>query len=447
MPATMATNLQQNRILAELTSSELARLKDDLEPVLLQPGQVLCAPGEEMPNAFFPAEGIVSLIMTSADGSFAELALTGSEGVVGIPLLVDQHCGSLRAVAQTAGQAFRLRSDVMRWELDQGGNLHRLCQRYALAIMVQMAHRIVCLCHHTVEQQLCRWLLDRLDRQPGNKIAATQKMIAGLLGVRREAVNDAIGSLQDGGVVSTGRGWLMVDDRPALETRVCVCRAAVARQSEQLFKSLAPARDRSRPRPNGTSLHQRAEARLRKNPPPEMPAETWDMTRLVHELQVHRIELEIQNEELLASLQEAESLRARYADVFDFSAVSQYMLDPHGVIQELNMAGAILLGIRRSDKGRYAFVDSVALEARARFRKFFADAMAMKSMPWCEFPLSLTTQRAALTVMVNAVADEDGTECRLVVFAMPPRDRRKEARVEAVPGDCHEASRCGPFVD
>ncbi|MBS0552289.1 MAG: Crp/Fnr family transcriptional regulator, partial [Proteobacteria bacterium] len=178
----------QNRILAALPAAERARLLDDLELVTLPIGHILFAPGDILSFAYFPVTCIVSLVFTTEDGASAELAMTGSDGLVGMPLVLGGRTTTHRAVVQCQGAAYRLRAEVMEWELDQHGSLLHLCMRYTQALMTQMAQSVVCNRHHAVDQQLCRWILLSLDQLPGNQLDMTQELIANMLGVRREAV-------------------------------------------------------------------------------------------------------------------------------------------------------------------------------------------------------------------------------------------------------------------
>jgi len=176
---------KQNRILAALTANDYARLQDDLEPVTLHLGQVVFESGDTPTHVYFPATCVVSLIFTTRKGASAELAITGNDGMVGIPLVLGGETTTHRAVIQSEGLAYRLKIEVMRWELDQGGELQHLALRYAQALMTQMAQSVVCNRHHAVDQQLCRWLLLSLDRLPSNQLNMTQELIGNMLGVRR----------------------------------------------------------------------------------------------------------------------------------------------------------------------------------------------------------------------------------------------------------------------
>lgn len=340
--------------------------------------------------------------------------MTGCDGLVGIPLVLGGETSPHTVAVQCGGGAFRLRAEMVRWELDQGGNLLRLALGYVQALMTQMAQSVVCHRHHSVDQQLCRWLLLSLDLLPDNQLDVTQEQIARMLGVRREAVTEAAGKLQAAGLIQYHRGHITVTDRPGLEARVCECYEVVRSEYERLFRMNPTDLARQRPRPNPVTLRKRAEARLR-HVQPSMPGTPWDTTRLLHELQVHQIELELHNEELRQAYEEADSLRRQCADIYDFAPIGYYTLDAHGVILNVNLAGAILLGIKRSQHGRYRFAAFVKQECLPAFNRFLEEVLDAKRKRKCEIVLIANAQRPEVTVRIEAVADETGRECRMVV--------------------------------
>jgi diguanylate cyclase (GGDEF)-like protein/PAS domain S-box-containing protein len=415
MPHTLAPDPKQNRILAALSTNDFARLQDDLELVSLKVGQVLYDAGDSVGYVYFPLTCIVSLVFTTQKGSSAELAITGNEGLVGIPLVLGGDTTTHRVIVQNAGEAYRLKVEVIRWELDQGGDLQHLALRYTQALMTQMAQSVVCNRHHAVDQQLCRFLLLSLDRLPDNQIHLTQELIGSMLGVRREAVTEAAGKLQTAGLIQYSRGLIKVVDRPGLEARACECYAVVKAEYDRLFQLTGTARSRDYARPNPESVRKRAEARW-KQAPPEAPKTPWDNTQLVHELQVHQIELEMHNEALRHAFEEVDALRDRYADIYDFAPVGYFTLDPQGVIVDLNLTGAILLGVKGSQKGRHQFASSVAPADRATFTSFLATVLHASQKIVCEITLAATNQRPEATVKIEAIPNEEENECRMVVI-------------------------------
>ena len=231
---------KQNHLLAALPEAEYARLLPWLEFVALPLGWALYESGSKLEHLYFPTSGIVSLLYVMENGASAEIALTGSEGVVGIALFMGGESTPSRAVVQAAGSAYRLKASVVKKEFEHGGPLQVLLLRYTQALITQMAQTAVCNRHHSVEQQLCRWLLLSLDRLPSNELAMTQELIANMLGVRREGVTEAAGRLQKDGLIHYSRGHITALDRPGLEARVCECYAVVKRESDRLLSRALP---------------------------------------------------------------------------------------------------------------------------------------------------------------------------------------------------------------
>ncbi len=230
---------KQNHLLAALPAGDYQRLVPDLEVVPLPLGLAVYESGSEQEYMYFPTTSIVSLLYVMQDGSSAEIAVVGNEGVVGIALFMGGETTPSRAVVQSAGEGYRLNASVLKSAFREGGDLHRLLLRYTQALITQMAQTAVCNRHHTVEQQLCRWLLLSLDRLPSNELTMTQELIANMLGVRREGVTEAAGRLQAAGMIHYSRGKITVLDRPQLETRVCECYAVVKRESDRLLSAVA----------------------------------------------------------------------------------------------------------------------------------------------------------------------------------------------------------------
>jgi len=184
---------------------------------------------------YFPLDSIVSLLYVMEDGSSAEIAVSGNEGLVGISLFMGGETTPSRAVVQSAGHGYRLSAAVLKREFERGGDLQHLLLRYTQALITQMAQTAVCNRHHALEQQLCRWLLLSLDRLPANELVMTQELIANMLGVRREGVTEAAGKLQKARLINYSRGHITVLNRPKLEARVCECYAVVKREYDRLI--------------------------------------------------------------------------------------------------------------------------------------------------------------------------------------------------------------------
>ena len=225
----------QNRLLAALPKADLQRLLPDLELVPLPLGMAVYESGGRLDYVYFPIDCIVSLLYVMKSGASAEIAVVGYEGLVGIALFMGGESTSSRAVVQSAGSAYRLASKILKREFEHNHPLQHLLLRYTQALITQMAQTAVCNRHHSVEQQLARWLLLSLDRLPSNTLDMTQELIANMLGVRREGVTEAAGRLQAAGLIQYNRGHIKVLDRPKLEERVCECYAVVKRESDRLL--------------------------------------------------------------------------------------------------------------------------------------------------------------------------------------------------------------------
>jgi CRP-like cAMP-binding protein len=228
----------QNHLLDALPDAEYNRLQPFLEKVLMPLGQVLYESGGELYHAYFPATCIVSLLYVMEDGASAEIAVVGNEGIIGVALFMGGGSMPNRAVVQSAGYGYRLRATLMQQECSRNGPLLRLLLRYTQALITQMSQTAVCNRHHSVDQQLCRWLLLSLDRLSSNELTMTQELIANMLGVRREGVTDAAGKLQAAGLIEYRRGHIKVLNRPGLEARVCECYRVVKAEFDRLLPSL-----------------------------------------------------------------------------------------------------------------------------------------------------------------------------------------------------------------
>lgn len=224
-----------NQLLAALPEAEWLRWLPQLEPVTLALGQVLYESGAKMTYVYFPTSAIVSLLHVLENGASAEIAVVGFEGVVGISIFMGGGSTPSRAVVQSAGMGFRLRSDAIKQEFDRAGPVMHLMLRYTQALITQMAQTAVCNRHHSLDQQLCRWLLLSLDRLQSNELVMTQELIANMLGVRREGVTEAALKLQKACLIRYARGHISVLDRPGLEQRTCECYAVVRKEYDRLL--------------------------------------------------------------------------------------------------------------------------------------------------------------------------------------------------------------------
>ena len=269
---------QGNALLAALPPDQWERWAPHLEPVNLPLGQVLSESGWRMNHVYFPTTAIVSLLYVMKDGASAEIAVVGREGLVGISLFMGGESTTSRAVVQSAGAGFRLGSAFLMSEFNQGGPVLHLLLRYTQALITQMAQTAVCNRHHSLDQQLCRWLLLSLDRLPSDELVMTQELIANMLGVRREGVTEAAGHLQDAGLVRYQRGHITVLDRRGLEQRSCECYRVVKTEYEKaaagpgrrvalLHSQAATPRGRLESAPTGRATASHARPHRRELPP------------------------------------------------------------------------------------------------------------------------------------------------------------------------------------
>lgn len=228
-----------NLLLGALSTEVLGRVTPFLKLAELPLGSVLYESGDVMHDVYFPTNSIVSLLYVMEDGRSAEIAVVGNEGVVGVSLFMGGLSTPSRAIAQSAGFVYRLNGKNLRSEFDRHGELHNLLLRYTQALITQMTQTAACNRHHTIDQQLCRWLLLSMDRLKGDQLDMTQELIANMLGVRREGVTEAAGKLQLAGVIRYQRGHIKVLDRPGLERRSCECYAVVKKESDRLLEHLS----------------------------------------------------------------------------------------------------------------------------------------------------------------------------------------------------------------
>ncbi|MBU3009663.1 Crp/Fnr family transcriptional regulator [Cobetia amphilecti] len=226
---------EQNHLLAGLSAETTQRLAAHLEPIHLSLGQVLYTAGSALSHVYFPIDAIVSLLYVTENGASAEIAVVGNEGLVGIAVFMGGESTTSRAIVQSAGKALRLPVHHLKAEFNRHGEMLHLLLRYTQSLITQMSQTAVCNRHHSIDQQLCRWLLLSLDRLPGDQLDMTQELIANMLGVRREGVTEAAGKLHRQGVIEYHRGHITVLDRPRLEQLCCECYAVVKKESDRLM--------------------------------------------------------------------------------------------------------------------------------------------------------------------------------------------------------------------
>jgi CRP-like cAMP-binding protein len=234
----LAVGPRENQLLARLPDEELVRWLPHLEPVDMPLGKVLYESGATLLYVYFPTSAIVSLLYVMEDGASAEIAVVGYEGIVGVSRFMGGESTPSRAVVQSGGNGYRLKASLMLEEFNRAGTVMHLLLRYTQALITQMAQTAVCNRHHTLDQQLCRWLLLSLDRLRSNELVMTQELIANMLGVRREGVTAAAGRLHRAGLINYQRGHISVLDRWQLERRTCECYAVVKREYDRLLPAM-----------------------------------------------------------------------------------------------------------------------------------------------------------------------------------------------------------------
>jgi CRP-like cAMP-binding protein len=231
---------KDNHLLASLADAEFDRLAPNLELVEMPLGEVLYESGGHLSHVYFPTTSIISLLYVMEDGASAEIAVVGNEGILGVSLFMGGETTPSRAIVQSAGHSYRLKSRLLKDEFSRGGSVMHLLLRYTQALITQMAQTAVCNRHHSVEQQLCRWLLLSLDRLSSYELTMTQELIANMLGVRREGVTEAAGTLRRAGIIRYSRGRITVLDRRRLEQEVCECYSVVKREFDRLLAEPPP---------------------------------------------------------------------------------------------------------------------------------------------------------------------------------------------------------------
>ena len=229
---------RQNHLLSVLPADDWARIAPNLVPVDMTLGQVVYESGSRLDYVYLPTTAIVSLLYVMEDGASAEIAIVGNEGLIGIALFMGGETTPSRAIVQSAGRAYKLSARILKEEFQRAGPIQRLLLRYTQALITQMAQTAVCNRHHSIDQQLCRWLLLSMDRLPSNELKMTQELIANMLGVRRSGVTEAAMKLQDANLIRYNYGHIEVLDRPGLERRVCECYAVVKREFDRLLPDL-----------------------------------------------------------------------------------------------------------------------------------------------------------------------------------------------------------------
>lgn len=405
---------KQNQLLAALKQQEFMRLEHELEPVEFLAGQWIYRSGEVIDYLYFPVNLAVSVSVSGGDGESTSLAIVGNEGVLGFSVTGGSERMPYDIVAINHGVAYRLRRELADWEFDQHGSLLWLVLRYGQIAAFSFAQTAICNQYHSVEQRLCGWFLGIAGKSGQTHFSLTHAFIAGQLGVRREAISEAAAALQSAGVIEYSRGKITLLDMEALRHRACTCGESIRKHQQQLPPKPADTLWRYRVRPDSVSIRRLAEERARHSSIPK-PSSLSDYGRLVAELEVRKHTHDIQMEELIESHAEADRLRERYADIYDFSPVAYASVDALGVLKQINLSAAILLGVKRSETARHRFVDSIVADQRGAFTEFLKQVLNNHGHHRIETTLAETGQRPEAFVIIDGIADESRTECRMVI--------------------------------
>ncbi len=376
-----------NRILGALPLTDYMALASQFEPVQLEAGQVIEAAGASHGHVHFPVSCAVTLVSATRDGDMSELALIGREGLVGMSAVLGGGGNALQSVVLRPGLAYRLPSAVFGSALQHSAALQSMALRYVQSLMLQMAQGVVCSLHHSVLQRLSTWLLVHQTVTASNQVQATHETIAHMLGVRRESITQAAGLLQQAGCITTRRGRITIDDAPALRHHVCECFDQIEQDHQQLWQM--PLRDGVQAG-DGLSCWTAADA-----------SDAGDV--------------------LETPMPQAQG---RYADIYDFAPVGLLSVDSQGRLIETNMAAAIQLGIPRSQCRQYRFVDFLQAESRENFEQFHREVLSGKCRRHCELGLLPAGRSPAAVVRLDATADENGEENRMVMVDITESHRQ-----------------------
>lgn len=410
---------RQNGILAALPLPDYDRIAGELEPVDLVAGQVIEEPGATYDFVYFPVSCTASLVSSTQDGDMSELAITGQEGLVGVSSVLGMPSANHRVMVMCAGQAYRLPALAFESALAQSESLRRLTLRYVQALMSQMAQSIVCSRHHSVLQRLSYWLLFNQDRANTDQLKVTHELVAHMLGVRRESITQAAGVLQSSGWIRTSRGKIHIENPEGLGARACECYGLLKQEYARLHAPLQ--------HPAWAPRMAFTDARA---PGDDAAFET--------------------------RVSDGAAGDRKYEDIYDFAPVGLLSLGVQGQLLELNMAGAIMLGIQRSRSSRHLFADFLSEDSRSDFAQFHAEVMSGKCRRHCDLQLKPNAQRPEMVVRVAATVDEDGVENRMVMTDiteqvqqardLAAREREQRALLEHLPGVFWIKNEMGQFV-
>ena len=379
-----ARQASDNLILASLSPAESAALAPNLERITLSSGQVIGQPGHVMQHVYFPLSCSVSWVSHTAEGESAELALVGSDGLIGVPLVLGGLTMQHTVQVQCGGQAMRMGADVFLRILGTQPRLHKLALLFVQWQMSQMAQSIVCSRHHAVAERLSHWLLSNAQAAKRAELHVTHETISHMLGVRRESVTQAAGRLQASGWIDNSRGKITLKDTDSLRRMACECQSRSQVESQRYLQQLARLAQTSNGGDQGS-------AGLSDLPP-------YGLSHAE------------------ASQSQPEGDLQKYVDAYDFAPVGFVTLDAQGKILQTNLAGAILLDIQRSQCQHQLFADFLDGDSQASFARFHHEVLGGQCRRHCVVQLTAAAHRSALRVRIDATADEWGVENRMVLI-------------------------------
>lgn len=392
-----------NALLQSLPSTYYERLRPNMDYSVLESGRVLYDAGENIRHIYFPTSGIVSLLTITEDGCCSELAMTGRDGLVGFPVLLGDTQCPLQTLVRADGAAYRIPVDLFLRELDSNEVLRDLSYRYLYALIHQMSENAACNQHHRVEEHLARWVLNNVDMLGSPELQITQEGIATMLGVRREAISEAIGKLNRSGLIEHGRGWLRLTDKAGLEERACGCyRSNHNGLSATKGSGATPITNGPAPY-SYTGRHSDAAM-----PGSSRKPITREVSHGIADKDLHE----------LVEESAAPAPARHFMDVYEFSPIAQITIDQNLDIQELNMAAAILLDVRKAQlqgRGFGQFVETAFLNG---LRLFCGEVLDGRGQNGYELYLRPTGRRGPIRVRIEAVSDEEGEECRMVLIGL-----------------------------
>jgi CRP-like cAMP-binding protein len=364
-----------NLILAALSEHNYDAVKGSLEVVNLSAGQVIYESGSALQHVYFPTTCTASLLSSTMDGETVEVALTGPNGFIGVPLVLGATSMENSVQVQCAGQAYRMSADRFLSLLRDSEQLQQLAMSYVQSLLMQMAQSIVCSRHHSVSERLSQWMLRNSDGVRSHELVVTHETIANMLGVRRESITQAAGRLQSAGWIRNSRGKIRILDRSGLMQSVCECYARIQDDSAHYTDRLG--RLSERPSYNGAQyvMHLDTES-------------------------VHHGQQDLQ----------------KYVDVYDFAPVGFVTLNKEGLVTQTNLSAAIMLDIQRSQCQYKPFIGFLDEPSRNLFMAFHWEVLRGQCRRFCVVSLPATAHRAAMTLRIDATPDESGEENRMVLI-------------------------------